>query len=120
MINNKSSSIFINNKKITCNICMKRYDGKSYQVFNNPILKEIRDNIIGKNELLPGPYGLRRLCYCDYTASGRPLQFIEHYISKEVMPYYANTHTEASLTGLQTNTYREDARKNYIKIIRWY
>ena len=51
-----------------------------------------------------------RVTYADYTASGRSLAFIEDFIQSEVMPLYANTHTESSGTGLQTTRFREDAR----------
>ena len=66
--------------------------------------------MIGDDVVLDGPFGPRRLVYADYTASGRALSFIEDYIRDRVLPLYANTHTEASATGLHTTALREDAR----------
>lgn len=74
------------------------------------LFRTIREAIIGGNEAMWTPFGLRRLVYADYTASGRSLRFIEDFIHDQVLPLYANTHTEASATGLQTTHFREEAR----------
>src|SRR5688500_13914510 len=71
----------------------------------------IRASVIGDDAAFVGPFGPRRVTYADYTASGRSLSFIEDYIRDQVMPLYANTHTESSGTGLQTGRFREDARE---------
>ncbi|HEX4475738.1 MAG TPA: aminotransferase class V-fold PLP-dependent enzyme [Polyangiaceae bacterium] len=75
------------------------------------LIETIRSSIIGDDRVLPCTFGPRRVTYADYTASGRSLAFIEDFIKSEVMPLYANTHTETSHTGMQTTRFREDARK---------
>ncbi len=76
------------------------------------LLETIRDSLVGKDRALDGPFGLRRVTYADYTASGHSLSFIEDFIRQEGLPLYANTHTETSGTGRQTTRFREDARKS--------
>jgi selenocysteine lyase/cysteine desulfurase len=75
-----------------------------------PIVARIRDCVIGDDRLMDGPYGQKPVTYADYTASGRSLTFLEDFLRDEVLPRYANTHTESSGTGLQTTRLREDAR----------
>jgi selenocysteine lyase/cysteine desulfurase len=75
------------------------------------LIEAIRESVIGDDEAVAGPFGIRRVIYADYTASGRSLGFIEDYIRAAVLPLYANTHTESSGTGLQTTRFREEARR---------
>src|SRR6266516_2708161 len=75
------------------------------------LIATIRDSVIGDDEAVAGAFGVRRVTYADYTASGRSLTFVEDYIRDAVLPLYANTHTESSGTGLQTTRFREEARR---------
>jgi selenocysteine lyase/cysteine desulfurase len=70
----------------------------------------IRENIIGYNMILDGPFGPTPMVYADATASAKSLAFIEDYIRDVVFPMYANTHTESSATGSQTTAFRNQAR----------
>jgi selenocysteine lyase/cysteine desulfurase len=80
-------------------------------VADESMLDWVRNSVIGADEAVAGPYGLRRVTYADYTASGRSLAPIEDYIRDAVLPLYANTHSESSGTGIQTTRFREEARR---------
>ncbi|XP_074097608.1 uncharacterized protein LOC141526472 [Cotesia typhae] len=74
------------------------------------LLKYIDDNIIGKNGTFFGPFGRRKVIYCDYTATGRSLQFLEEYITKEVLPCLGDTRASTSICSLQSSLFRHEAR----------
>uniref|UniRef100_H3H5W5 Aminotransferase class V domain-containing protein n=1 Tax=Phytophthora ramorum TaxID=164328 RepID=H3H5W5_PHYRM len=71
----------------------------------------IARNVVGRQTLFESPFGARALCYADFTASSKPLQCVEDYLNREVMPLYGNTHTTTSVTGLQTTCFRHEARQ---------
>ncbi|XP_065058950.1 probable cysteine desulfurase isoform X2 [Rhopilema esculentum] len=78
---------------------------------NKKLFSFVDRNCVGRDLVFCGPYGPISVTYCDYTASGRALHFIEEYIFKEVLPHYGNTHTTTSVTSLQTTQFREQARE---------
>ena len=61
-------------------------------------LASLRDQVIGVDAPIETPFGRRPMVYCDYTASGRSLRFIERYL-QGLLQTYANTHTEDDVTG---------------------
>jgi selenocysteine lyase/cysteine desulfurase len=58
----------------------------------------LREQIVGIDSAFETPFGRRLMVYCDYTASGRCLVFVERYL-QSLQRIYANTHTEDDLTG---------------------
>lgn len=73
-------------------------------------LAAIRAGLIGKETIIDGPLGPRPLIYADYVASGRALRQVEEAVLTEVLPFYANSHTEASYVGSAMTRLRHDAR----------
>ncbi|MRX27980.1 aminotransferase class V-fold PLP-dependent enzyme [Kangiella sp. HZ709] len=66
-----------------------------------------RDNIIGHNHQYPENNN-QKIIYADWIASGRLYQPVEDYITGQLGPYVANTHTETTLTGTtMTHAYHE-------------
>jgi selenocysteine lyase/cysteine desulfurase len=58
----------------------------------------LRQQIVGVDSTFETPFGERLMVYCDYTASGRCLRFVEYYL-QSLQRVYANTHTEDDITG---------------------
>mgnify|MGYP000729758170 CR=1 FL=1 len=74
-------------------ICEKEI--KDLEVYFKPY----RNNIVGIDQTFVSPYGLKKIIYADWIASGRLYKPIEDKISKDIGPFVANTHTETSVTG---------------------
>ena len=70
----------------------------------------LRDGLIGADIVLDTADGPKKMIYADYVASGRALRQVEDFVMQEVLPYYANSHTEQSLCGARMTRMREDAR----------
>ncbi|CAN8006412.1 unnamed protein product [Ixodes hexagonus] len=88
----------------------KQKTGERRGVADERLLSYINDSVIGKDASFVGPFGRQKVMYCDHTASGRSLTFIEDFIRDEVLPMYGNTHTTTSVTALQTTLFRHEAR----------
>ena len=70
----------------------------------------LREGQIGKGVMIPTPTGPKPLIYADYIASGRALRQVEDFVAEEVLPFYANSHTEDSYCGAVMTRMREEAR----------
>lgn len=77
---------------------------------SSDIVASLADGLIGKDAVIEGPFGLKPLVYADYVASGRALMQVERFVLEHVLPYYANSHTEASFCGGFITRLRREAR----------
>lgn len=67
-----------------------------------------RKNIIGYDLEHPFQSGFKKVIYADWAASGRLYKPIEDYLADNLGPYFANTHTETTLTGtVMTKAYHQ-------------
>jgi len=70
--------------------------------------EKFRKNIIGYDLEHQFKTGKINVIYADWAASGRLYKPIEEYISNNLGPYFANTHTETTLTGtVMTKAYHQ-------------
>ncbi|SFB17127.1 Selenocysteine lyase/Cysteine desulfurase [Poseidonocella pacifica] len=80
------------------------------------ILEYLQDGLIGRDMPFKTPYGMKALLYADYVASGRALRQVEAFVAEDVLPWYANSHTEASATGEAMTRMREEARTTIARL----
>jgi len=68
--------------------------------------QQFRQNTIGNELEFESPYGIQKIIYADWVASGRLYAPIEKKMTEELGPYVGNTHTETSETGtMMTKAY---------------
>ncbi len=71
----------------------------------------LRQQIVGVDSTFETPFGERLMSYCDYTASGRCLRFVESYL-QSLQRVYANTHTEDDITGRSMSQLLHEAEES--------
>lgn len=69
-----------------------------------------RKHIIGIDTSFESPYGIQKMIYADWTASGRAYAPIEERIQQQIMPLLANTHTETTVSGTAMTKAYEQAK----------
>jgi selenocysteine lyase/cysteine desulfurase len=74
------------------------------------VLADLTAGLIGEGATFDGPFGPKKLVYADYVASGRALRQIEEFVLGAILPFYANSHTEASFCGGFMTRLRREAR----------
>jgi selenocysteine lyase/cysteine desulfurase len=74
------------------------------------LVHALAQGLIGNHAIVPGPFGPKPMVYADYVASGRALMQVEQFVLEQVLPYYANSHTEASFCGGYITRLRREAR----------
>jgi len=70
-----------------------------------------RNNIIGRDQTFISPFGVKKIVYADWIASGRIYKEIEEKLTNEIFPFVANTHTETSTTGATMSLAFDEASK---------
>ena len=80
------------------------------------LVRRVRMGLIGEKVEINGPFGNKPLVYADYVASGRALMQVEDFVRDTVLPYYANTHTQASFCGSYMTQLREAARAEVARV----
>jgi selenocysteine lyase/cysteine desulfurase len=78
--------------------------GRSLETY----FEQFRKNIIGIDSTVRTPFGIRKIIYADWIASGRLYKPIEDIITGKIGPMVGNTHSESSEIGkLMTSAYHQ-------------
>ncbi|MGI9532561.1 aminotransferase class V-fold PLP-dependent enzyme [Lutimonas sp.] len=72
---------------------------------------KFRQEIIGIDETFETPFGVQKMIYADWTASGRMYRPIEEKMLHEFGPFVANTHTETTFSGSAMTLAYHEARQ---------
>lgn len=81
------------------------------------VVEFLRAGLIGDGVEIDGGLGPHKLVYADYVASGRALRQVEGFVMEQVLPFYANSHTEASFCGATMTRMREEARRTIAGLV---
>ena len=73
--------------------------------------QQFREHIVGAEQTFQSPYGVQKLIYSDWTASGRLYASIEEKMLHQFAPFIANTHTETTTSGAAMTLAYHEARK---------
>ncbi|WP_232962642.1 aminotransferase class V-fold PLP-dependent enzyme [Paracoccus tegillarcae] len=80
-------------------------------------LDDLHQGMIGRDAVIEGTFGPRKMIYADYVASGRAHRQVEDFVMTEVLPWYANSHTEASHCGSRMTRMRRAARAEILRCV---
>ena len=85
--------------------------------FSSPnYLNTLFTSSIGNDVTFNSPFGRKSVVYADFTASGRGLKEIEQFISSQILPFYANIHSQCGYLAEQSSAFRNEAKS----IVRRY
>ncbi|MEL6810277.1 MAG: aminotransferase class V-fold PLP-dependent enzyme [Bacteroidota bacterium] len=69
---------------------------------------DFRQHILGIDQTFRTPFGMKKMVYTDWTASGRLYGPIEEKILRQFGPFVANTHTQTTVSGTaMTRAYKQ-------------
>ena len=104
----------INCKKKIINFPLSSSSNQKYA--SREYLNTLFSNIIGNNIIFKSPFGKKSIIYSDFTASGRGINQIENFISNQILPFYANVHSNCGFLAEQSENFRQEAKS----IVRRY